>query len=148
MQFKTESIIPPLSGWDREAPSPLVALVPPAPLKPAASDTFHLASPRCIRSTALSHPILDFTRTRVLHANHSFSARAPCGSRPKPPAEPSLLSLQPGGDRAAPGIRCSALRYSGAGPFLHRSAAVPARPPSAPNRRATQARLRCRRAYL
>lgn len=43
-------------GWKRLQTDASVRL---APLKPVASDTFHLASPPC--SPALSHPIMDFT---------------------------------------------------------------------------------------
>lgn len=109
--FRTESLIH-LLVWVGDGgfltPPPLV---PPAPLKPAPSDTLHLAPPPCIRSTALSHPIPSRTSNELEDPNSSLVAAVPPG-RPQNP------------NQNLPSARCSP---SGTGTRLLCIAVLPVR---------------------
>lgn len=101
-----------------EAPSQTDAPGRPAPLKPAASDTFHLASPPCIRSPALSHPIMDFTSaTRKLLFCPARLAAVP-NRKPRTLTHITAAQWGPSGTRNAP--LCIAV-------LLYRSVSAPQR---------------------
>lgn len=107
--------------------------------------SFNLASPPCIRTTALSHPSMYFTWTEALHANYFFGPAHLVAAGLKWNQHPHTY---PCNSVTTERHQESAALHCGTPVPVRFCTAAPGRRPSSQHRRAKQTHFLCRRAYL